>query len=480
MVGHRPWIHQPAGSSVPASGSPGGGGERPARVCEAGHIGTALGLLAVLVLVLATSFFVAAEFAVVAIERSRLEALANEGSRRAKVALEVHRRLSFHLSGAQLGITVVSLVLGFVAEPTLARVIAPAVEAFASARTADAVSLAIALALATVLSMVVGELIPKNVVLARPVRAALLLARPLTIFSAALGPFIRVSNGTANAIVRRLGIEPQEELASVRSLEELHIIIRSSFDEGQLQGEQATLLDRSIRFGEKTAADALVPRTSVQAVSSEDTLADMVAKAVETGHSRFPVVGQDLDDVVGLVLVKDVYRVDALQRDETPVTRIMSAPFAVPETRLLEDLFADLRQRELHFAIVVDEYGGTAGILTMEDLLEEIVGEIDDEYDPPTTAARSEADGTWRLAGTLHADEVRHACNFEVPDGEYDTLAGFLLDRLGHIPVAGEGVDQDGWRFEVVEMDGLRVATVLARAPSTSDRTTSAAGTEQR
>jgi len=427
--------------------------------------------LAVAALVVATAFFVAAEFSVVAVERNRLEALAAEGNRSAKAALVVHRRLSFYLSGAQLGITIVSLVLGFVAEPALATVIAPALEPFVSARSADALSLGIALALATVLSMVVGELIPKNVVLARPVRAALLLARPLTVFSTVLGPFIKFANGTANAIVRRLGIDPQEELASVRSLEELQLVIRSSADVGGLPAEQATLLGRSLRFGEKTAADVLVPRTSVSTVTSEDTLADLVAAAIETGYSRFPVVGNDLDDVVGLVLVKDVYRVRPEERGTTPVTAIMTPALAVPETRPLDDLFADLRGREVHLAIVVDEYGGTAGIVTMEDLLEELVGEIDDEYDPPTTVARLDPGGGWLLAGTLHADEVREACGFELPEGEYETIAGFVLDRLGHIPVPGEQVEVDGWSLEVADLDGLRIASVLVNAPRTNAAT---------
>ncbi len=455
--------------------APANDGSRPPPACEAAPIGTVLGLLAVAALVLATAFFVAAEFAVVAVERTRIEALAQEGSRRAKAALAVHRRLSFHLSGAQLGITLVSLVLGFVAQPTLAAAIQPALDPFLSSRTSSAVALAVALALATVLSMVAGELVPKNVVLARPVRAALVLARPLTVFSTVLGPFIRVANGTANAIVRRLGIEPQEELASVRSLEELQVVIRSSADEGRIEAEQAALLDRSLRFAEKTASDALVPRTALDAVGSEQTLADLVALAVETGHSRFPVVGTDLDDVMGVVLVKDVYRVPADRRRSTPVTEIMAPPLAVPETRALDDLFADLRRREVHVAIVVDEHGGTAGILTMEDLLEELVGEIDDEYDPPTTSARPSDDGSWVLTGTLHPDEVREVCGFELPDGEYDTLAGFVLDRLGHIPVAGEVVDHEGWSFEVLALDGLRVAELRVRPPTAATPSTPAA-----
>src|SRR5688500_7678459 len=215
-------------------------------------IGTALGLLAVVLLVLATGFFVAAEFAVVAVDRSRLETMAAEGSRRARTALAVHRKLSLHLSGAQLGLTIVSLVLGFVAEPTIARVIEPLLDPVLSERTSKGVAIGLALTIATVLSMVVGELIPKNLVLAAPERSALLLAPPLRLFTAMLGPFITVANGIANSIVRSLGIEPKEELGSVRSLDELESLIRSSGQEGTLDPEKLHLLTRSIRFGEKT------------------------------------------------------------------------------------------------------------------------------------------------------------------------------------------------------------------------------------
>ncbi len=433
---------------------------------ETAPIGTALGLAAVMLLILATAFFVAAEFAVVATDRSRLDALAAGGSRAARTALAVHRRLSFHLSGAQLGLTVVSLVLGFVAEPAIAHLIEPALEGRLSERAAAGVSVAIALTVATALSMVVGELIPKNLVLARPDTAALRLAGPLRIFSMVLSPFIRVSNGAANRLVRALGIEPQEELASVRSLQDLAVLIRSSGAEGTLQEDRAVLLDRSIRFGEKTAADALVPRMQLVSVAGGDTLADLVATAVRTGHSRFPVVGADIDDVIGVVHVKDTYRVPVGERATTPVSTIMSEPVAVPETRRLEDLFSELRSTGGHMAIVVDEYGGTSGIITLEDVLEEIVGEIDDEYDPPTTGARFERrTGSWSLAGTLHADEVREACGFEMPDGPFDTLAGFVLERLGHLPQATERVTVEGWTFEVAEMDHLRIAQLRVTPP---------------
>jgi CBS domain containing-hemolysin-like protein len=331
------------------------------------------------------------------------------------------------------------------------------------------VAVAVALALATVLSMVLGELVPKSLVLARPERAILLLAAPLRAFSLVFAPVIKLANGTANGVVRLLGVEPQEELASARSIEELSRIIESSGEEGELAEGQTTLMTRSIRFADKTAAEALVPRLAIDWLDEADTVGSLVTKALATGHSRFPVCRGDLDDVVGVVHVKDGYRLPVADRDQSPVAAIMQDAFAVPETRELDALLAELGGGGSHLAVVVDEYGGTAGIVTVEDLLEEIVGEIDDEYDFRTTPATQAAPGSWLLSGALHGDEVHDACGFEVPDGEYETLAGFILDRLGHVPEVGEVVDHEGWRLEVAEMDRRRISLVQATAPPEPD-----------
>ncbi|MCU1454417.1 MAG: Magnesium and cobalt efflux protein CorC [Acidimicrobiales bacterium] len=431
-------------------------------------IRTALGLGAVALLVLGTAFFVAAGFALVAIDRTRLEAMAAEGNRAARGALEMLHRLSFHLSGAQLGITSVSVVLGYVAAPTLAQVVEGPIRSLVGARSAHGVAVALALVLATVLSMVLGELVPKNLVLARPERAVLLLAPPLRVFSALCSPIIRLANGAANAVVRWFGIEPREELDSARSLDELDRIVRSSAEEGALGNAPVTLFSRSLRFGDKTAAEALVPRLAVTWLREDATVGTLIDQALATGHSRFPVCRGDLDDVAGVVHVKDVYGLPPATRRDSPITAIQQDAFSVPETRELESLFSELRSQGTHMAIVVDEYGGTAGIVTMEDLLEEIVGEIDDEYDFGTTPVTESGTGEWLLAGTLHPDEVREACGFDMPEGEYETLAGFLLDRLGHLPETGEVIEHAGWRFEVAEMDRRRIALVRAIAPPPS------------
>jgi len=410
------------------------------------------------VLVLATSFFVAVEFSLVAVDRGRVEAAAGAGDRRAGTVARLLRRLSFHLSGAQLGITVTSVVLGFLAEPTIARLLEPTFGRGAS--------IAVALVLATVFQMVVGELVPKSLAIARPERTARGLAPAAAAYGRVFGPAIRVSNDAANAAVRRLGIEPAEELTGIRSLEELEFLIRSSGEEGEVAPEAVAVLRRALRFGDKTAADALVPRVDVVSVAADSTVAEVVALAVTSGRSRFPVCGADLDDVVGVVHVKDVYRLPHAERGERSVTEIMSAPWVVPETADLPALLADFRGSGNHLAVVVDEYGGTAGILTLEDILEELVGEIDDEHDlpaPPLSAVLPA--GTHELPGTLHPDEVDEACGLRIPEGPYETLAGFVLDRLGRIPEPGDAFDHDGWHVEVVEMDRHRVATVRLVAP---------------
>jgi CBS domain containing-hemolysin-like protein len=425
-------------------------------------IDTALGLLAVTLLILANGVFVAAEFALVAADRARVDALAEEGSRRARLVRSLLRRLSVELSGAQLGITITSLLLGFLAQPVIAQLLEPLVRSVLSEGAVRAVSIALALVLATVLQMVVGELTPKTVAIAKPEGTALWLAPFLQVYGIVFGPVIRLLNGAANWSVRRLGIEPREELESVRSLPELARLLSASAEEGTIGDNASTLFARSVRFAEKTAADALVPRVRVSALAVDDHVADLVTLAAATGFSRFPVYRVDLDDIVGVVLVKTVHGLAPDARATTTIGEIMTDVVAVPETRSLSGLLADMRDARNHLVVVVDEYGGTAGIITLEDVVEEIVGEIDDEYDRPeprlTDVAR--AVGPWVLSGSLHPDEVAEVTGFEPPEGEYETLAGFVLDRLGRIPEVGDGFAFGDWRLEVTAMDGLRVATV--------------------
>jgi CBS domain containing-hemolysin-like protein len=314
--------------------------------------------------------------------------------------------------------------------------------------------------------MVLGELIPKGLAIAAPETAAILLAPFVRIYGIIFGPVISFLNGAANATVRRLGIEPQEELSHVRTLRELSLVIRASAEGGTIAGSASDLLTRSIRFGEKTAADVLVPRVEVRALASDATVADLVASSVETGHSRFPIYGADLDDIVGVVHVKVAQAVAVGDRSGVPLASVMAPITAIPETRGLDDVLSDMRVSRSHLVVAVDEYGGTAGILTLEDVIEEIVGEIDDEYDAltPPPATDTEA-GELVVSGSLHADELFDATGFEMPEGDYETLAGFVLDQLGSIPDVGEVVTYEGWRLEVDAVDRRRVARVRLRRP---------------
>ena len=415
--------------------------------------------------------FVAAEFALVAADRDRLEAATRAGSLRARLALALQRRLSFHLSGAQLGITLASLVLGFVAEPTVGRLIEPALEPLLGEGSAGGVSIALALAIATVAQMVIGELIPKNLAVAKPTGTAMLLAPAVNAYGVVFGPVIRFLNEAANTAVRRLGIEPTEELSSVRSLPELELLIRGAAEEGTLDEDAVdpVLFSRSVRFVEKDAADVVVPRTEVVGVSPTDTLVELVARSRDTGYSRFPVFGETQDEVLGVVHVKSVFDVARDGRRTASVSEIMTPAPEAPETMKLDELLVRLREDGSHLAVVLDEYGGTAGIVTLEDLLEELVGSIGDEHDPDDQAAtESRPSGEYVLSGLLRPDEVVEASGFQVPDGPYDTLAGFVVAKRGHIPREGDWIEHDGWELEVVEMDGLRVASIRLTPPVVS------------
>jgi CBS domain containing-hemolysin-like protein len=430
------------------------------KAVQSACIDIALGLLAFALLLALNAFFVSAELALVAVDRDRIDALAEQGSRSARIASRALGHLSLTLSATQLGVTTISLVLGLVAEPTASKLLP---DFFG-----DAGAAVVALLLATVFQMVISELVPKGIAVAKPVEVTLRLALPLRIYAVAFSPIIKVLNRAADATVRRLGVEPREELRSVRTIDELELLIASSGEEGTLDPEAFALLTRTIRFGHKSAADALVSRVDVETISREATVADVADRSIATGYSRFPVVGDSVDDIVGVVHAKDVLRIPTEARARTSVLDIRTDATFVPEGRDLESLLTEMRGGGVQLAVVVDEYGGMAGIVTLEDLVEEIVGDIEDEYDvvPPITSVFGALPSDdLEIEGTLHLDEVEEATGFEVPEGEYETLAGFLLDRLGRIPSVGDQVRYEGWTFEVTEMERRRIASVRVTAP---------------
>jgi CBS domain containing-hemolysin-like protein len=431
---------------------------------------TALPLLAFILLTVINAFFVTAEFSLVTVDRSAIESLAQGGDRKARTVRRSLRELSFQLSGAQLGITIAALLTGYLAEPALARLIKPLVGDH------PAVVHLVALVIATLFSMLFGELIPKNAALARPMPLARATAGPQRTFSTAFAWLIKLLNGSANALVRRLGVEPQQELASARSPEELSLLAAMSAQAGALPEDTALLLQRTIRFGDKRAAEAMTPRVDVVWMEAITMVSAMLETARVTGHSRFPVYESEVDQITGVVNVIDALAVPPGQRAHTPVGLIAREPVFVPESLDLDGVLRELQAAGAELAIVVDEYGGTDGLVTKEDLAEELVGEISDEYDtelPPYEVIDerpvAEAGGSLLVEGVLREDQLEELTGFRLPEGPYETLAGFLMARLGHIPVQGETVDEHGWRFTVTEVEKHRVEQVRVTAPEPAD-----------
>jgi CBS domain containing-hemolysin-like protein len=420
-----------------------------------------LGLVAVVALTAGTFIAVAAEFSLTALERSTVERhVAEVGDAKARGIDRAHRTLSFQLSGAQLAITLTTLITGYIAKPAIASLIEPGLSALGvSASVAGGLSLALALAIATALSMVFGELVPKNLAIAKPLETARGVVGIQAAFSGVFRWLINGMNNSANWLVRRFGVEPVEELASARSPEELGALVRTSAEHGTLDRGTAVLLDRSLRFGDRTAGELMTPRVRVEALRADATVADLVMKARETGFSRFPVHDGSLDEVRGMVHVKQAFAVPSALRGTTPLSALTRPVYSVPETLEGDALLDRLRASGLQASLVVDEYGGTAGLVTLEDVVEEIVGDVRDEHDrgeaPPV---RSLGKDSWLVSGLLRDDEVAEATGFVMPAGDYETLAGLVLARLGRIPDVGDEIRVDGWRVTVMRMDKHRVA----------------------
>lgn len=400
-------------------------------------------LLAVgLLLIAATALYVAAEFSLVTVDRATVNRQAADGDRKARSLQGALARLSTNLSGAQVGITATTLALGFVMEPSLATLLhGPLLAVGLNAETASAVGVVIALLVATVLSMVFGELVPKNIAITEPLATAKAISGPLRVSTAAVRPLIWVLNGLANGVLRIFGVQPQEELRAARTAEELGSLVRRSAARGTLAAPTAGLLARSIAFSGKTADDAMTPRVAVRFVKGSDGVDALIQAALTSGHSRFPVVGTDNDDVVGVVHVKRAVAVAPDDRQDVRVEQLMVPVPLIPDSLPLDDVLPLLRERGLQLAVVLDEYGGTAGILTLEDVVEELVGEITDEHDPLANRTERQGDGSWLVLGSLRPDEIAEATGIQLPSsGEYETVAGLLIARLGHIPEAGESV----------------------------------------
>jgi CBS domain containing-hemolysin-like protein len=416
-----------------------------------------------LVLIAANALFVAAEFSFVTVDRRKVREHAARGDRAAKGVDAALSSLSTQLSGAQLGITASSLLVGFLAQPALARLLKTPLDGRVGTAVAASVSVGLALVLVSAVQMVLGELFPKNLAIARPFGVARLVAPPQRGFTTVCAPLIRVLNGAANQVVRRLGVEPREELEGARPAQELASIVRRSADKGTLAPQTAQLLERAVGFASARADEVMTPRVRMVTLDRDDSVADALRVCRESGLSRLPVRGGP-DEVLGVVHAKSALGVPRDERGSTAALKVATEPLLVPGPLDLDRLLGELRQGVDRLAIVVDEYGGLAGVVTMEDLVEELVGEVHDEHDVAHyEPVRHLDNGSLDLAGLLRPDELRDL-DLPVPDSDlYQSLGGFLSARLARIPREGDVHVEDGWTFEVRHCEGLRVDRVLAR-----------------
>ncbi|GAA1758398.1 hemolysin family protein [Luedemannella helvata] len=413
----------------------------------------AIGLLAIVALTVATGYFVAQEFSFVAVDRGKLRTMAEGGDAAAGRALAVTSRLSFMLSGAQLGITVTALLTGYVAEPYLGEGLAELLGLAGVPRAASlSISVAFALLLATAIQMVLGELAPKNLAIARPEALSRALARSTLIYMALAGPLIRLFDATSNRLLRLVGIEPIEELPHGATAEDLDRIIESSLAQGVLDRDTSRLLGRGLHFRARTADEIMIPRVDVITVGAR-TPASRIVELLDTGHTRFPVVGTSVDDLIGVVSINEVRDLPPERRATTAVADIAPEPLLVPGTATLPLVLERLRAERRQMACVMDEYGGFAGVLTLEDVAEELVGDIRDEDDHAAPAPVRDADGSWVVPGRWRLDEIAEVTAVRLPDSDrYDTLAGLIMARLGRVAAPGDrvtvalpaGVDADG------------------------------------
>jgi CBS domain containing-hemolysin-like protein len=430
-------------------------------------------LVAIVVLLILNGYFVAVEFALVRSRRTRLEAMARTGDRLSRMALKATSALPQLLSASQLGITVASLALGALAEEALGHWVRGWLDALpAAVETSVRVGIAasIAIGIVTYFHVVFGELAPRSVALSHPEDVARWLAPPLIVFERIVRPFTWVLNWSATGVLRLFRQPPQLLEESVHSPEELRILVEQSQESGALESGDATMIEGVFEFSEKNAREVMTPRTEIDAIPAEATLEEVLAIVDETGRSRYPVFEETIDNVVGLVLTKDLIPILRSRPAEFSLRTIMRPVHVVPGSREVEEVLADFKRLKEHMAVVLDEYGGTAGLVTMEDLLEEIVGDILDEYDEPLEAPTREDADTVIVPGSTHIGELNARFGLSVPEDDYTTIAGHVFGVLGRLPVVGDRVTAGNAVFAVREMDGRRIESLAVDLHSAGDR----------
>jgi len=415
-----------------------------------------LGLAALLTL--GTGLFVASEFALVNTDRTELESRQESGERNLRLPIMAVKRTSTHLSAAQLGITLTTLLTGFLAEPAISSLLSPWLTSLGlGENTVSVVGAITALTLATLFSFLFGELVPKNMALSVPVATLRAVAIFQIGFTYLFYFIIIFLNNTGNFFVRRFGVEPKEELSAARSAEELSSLVLRSASLGSLEENTATLLSRTLRLAELSATEIMTPRPKMNSLDSKQNAKDVIKLSIESGHSRFPITGEDIDDIIGAIHLKHALAVPPEKRESVPVTALMQEVIRVPETMSLERLTLELREKGLQIAIVIDEYGGTAGMATLEDLVEEIVGELDDEHDERLGTLTVVSGDQVSFSGLKRPDELE-PFGIDIPDSDdYDTASGFVMTSLGRLPEVGDEVEIEGGIIRVSLMDGRRI-----------------------
>ncbi len=414
-----------------------------------------------MILTIGTGLFVASEFSLVNLERSDLEARRERGERGLSNSIRALKKTSTHLSGAQLGITLTTMLTGFLVEPSLTHLLKPTLRSLGVAENLlEGVGLAISMFIATVVSTLIGELVPKKLALSIPLQVNKFVVGFQLAFTWLFTWMIFVLNRVGNAIVRSIGIEPKEELSSTRTAEELSSLVRRSAILGALDAQTATLLTKTLAMSHLVAADVMTPRPRMQALESDATVSNVIELSVKTGYSRFPIHEGSTDDIIGVVHIKQAVAVPREKRADLAVTAIMVEALRVPETMPLESLLVELRAKGLQLAIVVDEYGGTAGIATLEDLIEELVGELVDEHDRAKAGVTRGANSSVLFPGMIRPDELLEMAIKVPADGAYETVAGYMMSVLGRIPAVGDEVEIEDGTLRIERMDGRRADRV--------------------
>ena len=418
---------------------------------------TGFALVVFVVLLLVNAFFVAAEYAFVRVRGTQLQELIEGGSARARKAMRILLSLDSYISAIQLGVTFAALGIGLVGEPAVARLIDPIFEPLGAPVVVSVLSFLIAFALVTYATVVLAELAPKYLALERALQLALWTAYPLDLFHALMRPFINVINGSAFGVLRLFGVRPGVE-AQAHSAEELRMLVAASTKNGILQESERILVGNALDFAETLVRQVMVPRTEIVAIPDDSTVEGVVQLLRQSPFTRLPVYREDLDHIVGVVHVKDVVGA----APGRAVSELMRKPLYLPETAHLDRALAQFRRERVQLAIVIDEFGGTAGLVTLEDVIEELVGEVQDEFDREAPMIREES-GVYLINGLMTLPDVRERLGLDLADEPYDTVGGMIFGRLGRLAQVGDAVDVEGYRFTVTAVAGRRVAQVKAK-----------------